>query len=206
MAQLNEKGHTSKSKTKRQFLPPLQKRIFLCLAKTHPQTINETKDAISGHYKSTWTAFNSLEDKGIITKMGVKTYRGNEYPCFWLTPAGVFIALVEDIKPSALLTKTIEFYAENKTLQCIVEVATVLGTDMYRIAYPSILGKGILEKDDIALMFATQLQKELSLKQIKDLISIMRKYPEQFGDFKDQRTQMLENLKKVELFLKDTNE
>jgi hypothetical protein len=52
-------------------------------------------------------------------------------------------------------------------------------------------------------MFATQLQKDLSLEQIKDLISIMRKYPEQFGDFKDQRDQMLENLKKVELFLKD---
>jgi hypothetical protein len=74
---------------------------------------------------------------------------------------------------------------------------------MYRIAYPTILSKGKLEKDDVALMFATQLQKDLSLEQIKDLISIMRKYPEQFGDFKDQRDQMLENLKKVELFLKD---
>jgi len=45
--------------------------------------------------------------------------------------------------------------------------------------------------------------KNLSLDQIKDLISIMKKYPEQFGDFKDQRDQMLENLKKVELFLEN---
>jgi hypothetical protein len=204
MAQPKEKGHTLKPKAKSQFLPPLQKRILLCLAGSHPRNMHETAKAIKGHYKSTWTAFNSLEKKGIIAETDTEEYRGNWYPRFWLTNAGVFIALVEGIKPSALLTKTIEFYPENKTLQCIVEVANVLGTDMYRIAYPTILSKGKLEKDDVALMFATQLQKDLSLEQIKDLISIMRKYPEQFGDFKDQRDQMLENLKKVELFLKDT--
>jgi hypothetical protein len=55
-------------------------------------------------------------------------------------------------------------------------------------------------------MFATQLQKNLSLHQIKELISTMKKYPEKFGNFNEQGVQMLENLKKVELFLKDAYE
>jgi hypothetical protein len=85
-------------------------------------------------------------------------------------------------------------------------VSTVLGTDMYRLAYPAILNKRKLEKDDVAFMMATQLQKDLSLDQIKNLISIMMKYPDQFGNFKEQRDKMLENLKKVELFLKEAAE
>jgi ribosomal protein L28 len=206
MAQIESKGHTSKPKTKRQFLPPLQKRIFIYLAKTRPQTINETRKGVRSQYKSSWMALNYLEEKGLVTKIGVKPYRGNEYPCYWLTPAGVFLALVEGINPSSLLTKTIELHPENKTLQCIVEISTVLGTDMYRIAYPAILDKGKLEKDDVALMLAAQLQKNLSFDQISDLIAIMRKYPEQFGDFKEQRSQMLENLKRVESILKSTSE
>ena len=63
MTQPKEKQHTLKPIKKNQYLPPLQKRILLCLAKSHPQTINETVKAIKGHYKSSWTAFNSLEKK-----------------------------------------------------------------------------------------------------------------------------------------------
>jgi hypothetical protein len=203
MTQPKEKAHTLKPLTKSQFLPPLQKRILLCLAKSHPRTINETKGAIKGHYKSTWTAFNSLEEKGIITKIGTKEYRGNEYPRFWLTTAGVFIALIEGVNPKPLLSKTIDTYPENKVLQCIVEVSTILGTDMYEIAYSAILKKRNLEENDTSAMLATQLQKDLSLEQIKELITVMKKYPEQFGHFKEQTDQMLENLKKVELFLKE---
>ena len=55
-------------------------------------------------------------------------------------------------------------------------------------------------------MMATQLQKDLSWEQIRDLISIMRKYPEQFGNFKEQREKILENIKKVETFLRDAND
>ena len=48
-----------------------------------------------------------------------------------------------------------------------------------------------------------KMQKDLSLEQIKELIIIMKKYPEQFGNFKEQTNKILKNLKKVELFLKD---
>ena len=206
MAQPKEKQQTLKPIKKNQYLPPLQKRILLCLAKSHPQTINETVKAIKGHYKSSWTAFNSLKGKKIITKIDTKKYRGNEYPRFWLTTAGIFIALIESVNPKALLTKTLEIYPENKVLQCIVEISTILGTDIYEIAYSTILNKQKIEPNDISIMLATQMQKDLSLKQIKELITIMKKYPEQFGNFKEKTEKIFENLKKVELLLKNAYE
>jgi len=75
-------------------------------------------------------ALESLEGKGIMAKIETDEYRGREYTCFWLTSASIFIALIEGINPKVLLTKTQEIYPENKLLQCIVEVSTVLGTDM----------------------------------------------------------------------------
>jgi hypothetical protein len=47
---------------------PLQKKIVLHLAKSEPQTINETVTSIDGHYKSSWIAFNKLEEKQIIKR------------------------------------------------------------------------------------------------------------------------------------------
>ena len=201
MARLKAKEHTLKTLTKSRFLHPLQKKIFLCLANAHPQTINETKDVIKGHYKSTWTAFNSLEGKGLVLKIDTKEYRGNEYPRFWLTVDGVFFALIEGVNPKALLAKTVEIYPENKILQCMVEASTIFGTDMYEIGYFAVLNKRKLEKSDVSAMFATQLQKDISLKQLKELVTIMKKYPEQFGNLEEQVNQMRENLKRVESFL-----
>jgi len=55
-------------------------------------------------------------------------------------------------------------------------------------------------------MLATQVQKELSLEQIKELIKIVKKYPEQFVNFKAQTEKILETLKKAELFIKEACE
>ncbi len=115
----------------------------------------------------------------------------------------MFLALIEGIKPKSLLTKTLEIYPEDRQLQCIIEVSTILGTEMFEIGYSAIVKKRKIEKNDVSTMLAAQLQKDLSLEQIGELISIMKKYPEQFGSFQDQIDQMLENLKIVESFLKD---
>ena len=201
MTQPKEKEHTSNPIKKSQFLPPLQKRILLSLAGSQPQTISETVKAINGHYKSSWTAFNSLEAKGIIKKIDVKNYRGNQYPRFWLTTAGIFIALIEKINAVALLTKTLKIYPENKVLQCVIEISTLLGTDMYEIAYSAILKKQKLEQNDVSSMLATQIQKDLNTEQIKELLTIVKKYPEQFGNFEEQINKMIENLNQVKLLL-----
>ncbi len=83
----------------------------------------------------------------------------------------------------------------------MVEASTILGTDMYEIGYFAVLNKRKLEKSDVSAMIATQLQKDYSLDQLKELIKIMKKYPEQFGNLEEQVSQMREKLKKVELLL-----
>jgi hypothetical protein len=55
-------------------------------------------------------------------------------------------------------------------------------------------------------MMSAQLQKELSLEQIQELMAIMRKYPEQVGEMQAKIMEMIEKIKKVELFLKEANE
>ena len=195
--------HTLNPVSENQFLPPLQKRILLCLAENNPNSRFAIKKLINGHYKSVCDSVDALEEKGIILKVKETTYRGRPHPIYWLTTAGVFIALVEGVNAKTLLNKTLEVYPENKVLQCIVEISIILGTDAYRIAYSAILNKRKLESTDLSQMVGTLLMKDLSLEQIKDLILIMKKYPEQFGDLKAQTDKIQENLKKVGLFLKD---
>ena len=198
--------HTLNPISENQFLPPLQKIILLKLAENSPKSKYATNKAINGYYKSVWDAIDALEQKGIVLKVKEGEYRGRSHPLYWLTTAGVFIALVEGINPKILLNRTLEIYPENKLLQCLVELSTILGTDTYRIAYSAILNKRKLESTDLSQMVGTLLMKDLSLEQIKDLILIMKKYPEQFGDLKAQTDQIQENLKKVGLFLKDAYE
>jgi hypothetical protein len=204
MIRPKEEPHTLNSPIESKFLHSLQKQILLTLAESYPRSRFDMSKAIKGDYHATCDAFDNLEENGIIAKTKVDEYRGRQHPHYWLTPKGVFIALIEGVSPTTLLRKVVELYPENKTLQCIVEVSTVLGTDMFRIAYPAVQKEKKLGEDEISLMFAAQLRKNLSWEQIRDLISIMRKYPEQFGNFNKQRDQMLENLKKVESILKNT--
>jgi len=206
MTQPQSEGHTSKALTENQFLPVLQKRILLSLSENQPQSRYSMVKIISGHYKSVWNAFDSLVEKRIITEIDANTYRGREHPMFWLTSGGVFIALAEGIKPKVLLNKTLEIYPEEQLLQFLVDVSTIFGNDMFKIAYQMFLKKGKLEKGDAYALLIAQLQNDLSLDQIKALINIMKKYPQQFRDFKEQTIQTIEKLKRAELFLKEALE
>jgi hypothetical protein len=55
-------------------------------------------------------------------------------------------------------------------------------------------------------MLGTLLLKELSLEQINDIIALMKKYPEQYGDLKQKTDEAIEKVKKAELFLKNAFE
>ena len=68
----------------------------------------------------------------------------------------------------------------------LVELTTILGTDIHQIGYQAILKKGKLEKSDVSLMLGTVLLKELSLEQVSEIIALMKKYPEQFWRLKKQ--------------------
>jgi hypothetical protein len=193
----------STQKTKRDNLPPLQKRIILYLAKHEPQTINETVKGIrscqyKSSYKSSWTAFNSLEKKGLIKKTDVKTYRGREYPRFWLSSAGVFVALVEGASAQDLLEKTIKAYPNDKVLQCCLELAPFTGIEGYRVALSAILSKGKFEQSDATIMMLTQMEKDLSIKQFKQFLEVLKRYPKEYEKMKKQVEQFNESLDKIE--------
>jgi hypothetical protein len=193
----------STQKTKRDNLPPLQKRIILYLAKHEPQTINETVKGIRSRqykssYKSSWTAFNSLEKKGLIKKTDVKTYRGRKYPRFWLSSAGVFVALVEGASPKDLLDRTIKAYPNDKVLQCCLELAPYTGVEGYRVALSAILSKGKFEESDATTMVITQMEGDMSGKQFKQFLEILKRYPEQYERIKKHVEQLTELLDKME--------
>jgi len=158
--------------------PPLQKRIILHLAQSRPQTINETKKGISGHYKSSWIAFNVLKKKGLIKHTKSKDWRGRQFPCFWLTELGIFLALHEGAKQEVLLKTTREIYPENKDLHFLIEAVPILGKHALDVLYLAVLNRGVINQTDLIAIFAAQLQNKLNPKQITQFIEVLKKYPE----------------------------
>lgn len=196
----------STPKGKNNILPPLQKRIILYLAKHEPKTINAINSGInptarnkSHHYKSTWTAFKALKEKGMTKEVTLKKYRGNEYPCFWLTDLGVFTTLVEGADAQDLLEKTIKTYPNNKILQCCLAIAPFMDIEFYRIALSAILNKGKLEQSDLITLMVTQMQKDSSIEQFKQFLGILKKYlpPEEYRRLDKQIKQYADLLKKI---------
>jgi hypothetical protein len=133
MTRHKEKGHTSVPSTKSQLFPSLQRRIILCLAEKDPQTINETVKALKGSYKSTWTAFQSLEKKKIIKKVSKKRYREREYPRFWLTSDGALAAVFEEADSSNVLSKSLKIYPKDSKLHIVLETIPIIGTEILSI-------------------------------------------------------------------------
>jgi len=177
--------------------PPLQKRIILHLAQGTPQTINKTTKEIKGYYKSSWTAFNTLKEKGLIKHVASKPYRGREYPQFWLTELGVFLALYLGAIPQTLLRRTIEIYPENKSLQFLIEAVPILGKNAFNVLYLAILNKGVIKQEDLTSIFAMQMQKKLTPEQMKQFITVLKKYPEQYQKCLDSVKQIRKNLREL---------
>jgi len=180
--------------SKENSFPRLQKRIILYLAQSRPQTINEIKTGIKGHYyKSTWTSFNSLKKKGMVKSVTSKPYRGREYPCFWLTELGIFIALIRGAKTEALLKTTSQIYPENKNLQFLIEAVPILGKNAFDVLHLAVSNKGVIEQRHLSLIFANQ--KELTYEQKKQFIKVLKKHPELYRQCANCVNQINKNLK-----------
>lgn len=188
----------STQKIKGNNVPPLQKRIILHLARNGAQTINETVKRLKGHYKSSWIAFNALEKKGLIKKIDLKIYRNREYPRFWLTQGGIFVALVEGGDTANLLQNTLKSYPNDKTLQCCLELSPLLGLEGFKIALSAIQDKGKLDDSDMMKIFLAHAQKEVSVKQFRKLIEILKRYPKEYYRTKKNLSQINKVLTKLE--------
>ena len=186
-----------KHKGKGNNLPPLQKRIVLHLAKNGAQTINETVKGLKGHYKSSWVAFNALEKKKLIKKADVKTYRNREYPRYWLTQAGIFVALVERADVHSLLERTVKIYPDDKTLQCILEISPIVGLEGFQTALSAIQDKGKLDDSDTTRILFAFAQRHVSIQQFRELIRILKKYPKDYERTKKQISQFRALLDKL---------
>lgn len=160
--------------------PPLQKRIILHMAQSKPQTINETKKGILGHYKSSWIAFGVLEEKGLIKNVTSKEYRGRQYPCYWLTDRGINLALILGAKPQTLLRRTIEIYPQDRNSQFIIETASVFGRHIFSMLHLTDLGTGETQEIDPILILVAQMQRNFTPEELKQLPATLRKYPEQY--------------------------
>ena len=206
MSQPSEGEHISKGLTENQYLPPLQKQILLYLAVNHPQSRYSVSKGMKGYYKSVYDAIDDLLGKKIIVAVKEEEYRNRKHLEYWLTPAGVFIALVEGTNPKILLNRTVEVYPDQRGVQCMVELTNIIGTDMHKVGYQAILKKGKIDKIDLAQMLGGLALKETSLEEIGEIISIMKKYPEQFGNTQEYIDETIEKLKKAELFFKNAFE
>jgi len=176
--------------SKEHSFPPLQKRIILYLAQSKSQTINEIKKGISGHYKSSWIAFNVLKKKGLIKHTTSKDYKNRRYPCSWLTDLGVLLALHEGAKPEVLLKTTREIYPDNKDLHFLIEAVPILGKHALDVLYLAVLNRGEINQTDLIAIFAAQLQNKLNPKQITQFIEVLKKYP-------DRHQQTRKNLREL---------
>lgn len=188
----------TKQESKGNILPPLQKRIILHLAKNGAQTINKTAKGLKKQYKSSWTAFNTLEQKGLIKKTDLWTYRNRKYPLFWLTQAGIFVALVEGADAPNLLQRTLKNYPNDKTLQCCLELSPLLGLEGFKIGLSAIQDKGKLDDSDKMKIILAHAQKDVSVKQFRKLIEILKRYPKEYYKTKKNLSQTIKILTKLE--------
>jgi hypothetical protein len=188
----------SERKSKGDNLPPLQKRIILNLAQNNPQTINETVGKISSHYKPSWIAFKSLEQKELIKKVDTKAYRARYYPRFWLTMEGVLVAMLEGVPASSLVDRVRTIYPENKILQYTLAMAPFINKEVFRVGISALKSKGKLEPTDMAKIMLTQMETDTSAKTIKEALQILKMYPQEHRRLKKQFSEMRVNLEKIE--------
>jgi hypothetical protein len=196
------KEHTSFGLNKKDILPPLQKRIVIQLAKTKPSTINETRKALKGQYKSHWLAFNTLEEKNVIKKIDTKPYRGQEYPLYWLTQSGVLIALFEGVSHEVLLEKIHQIYPDDKSLQTILEFSPIFGLEVFKIAFLNLEEKGEIGMKDWVTMVTLVAQNDFNGKPTEDIINILKKNPESYDNAKKYAKTAFENIKKLNALFK----
>jgi hypothetical protein len=171
-------------------LPPLQKKIVLHLAKNGAQTINETVKQIKHNYRPSWTAFNSLEQKGILRKGKMKFYRGRKFPLYWLTEEGIITALVEKASPIDLRTNAKQVYPDNQNLQYYLDMAPYIPLNVHRMFLDALKTKGKLDSTNLAPIIVTQMQTDTTHEKLHEALEIMRKYPTEYQNLKERISYM----------------
>jgi hypothetical protein len=187
----------SKLKVKGDKLPPLQRLVVLHLAKSEPQTINETVKKISKSYKPTWSAFNSLEKKKLIWKADIKEYRNREYPLFWLTDEGIITAMLEGAKRPLLLEKSERLFPDAKIVHCFLEVIQHMNPMVIQLARNIVKNKGTMDFVDLMTILVSDTTFESDMETMKNIVAVLKKYPEEYEQAKMIIQQMVDKLNQL---------
>jgi hypothetical protein len=190
---------------------PLQKCIILYLARTRPQTVNETAKGTSKDYKSSWVAFQKLEKKSLVKKVDKKYYLGNEYPYFWLTEIGILHALNEGANPEHLLNQTLKIYPQNRNLQFFIETVPIFGKGIANEFGNDILGNPEEVETRLIQLLSTYLMSDTidtpkmqdAQEQITKFRTSLKKYPELYRRLPNELKQYAEELKKIANLLQE---
>ena len=197
MSNQKKSQHMSKAKVKSDNLHSLQKLIIFHLAENNPQTINQTVQAISKSYKPTWIAFNTLEKKKLIIKTDTKSYRGREYPRYWLTDEGMIMALMEGASADKLQEQTRILYPEAKIIHCFLEIMPFFDPEVIKMAYSSVKGKGKLEPVEVAQLILSGAAMPMDVETGRKVAATLKKYPEQYKALKIAIQFLIDQLKQV---------
>jgi hypothetical protein len=82
------------------------------------------------------------------------------------------------------LQKTSEIYPEDKNLQIILELAPLLGVDVFKLAFLTLLEKGKLERNDLMMIVTAEMQNDLDGVEPEDIISVLKKHPTAYENTK----------------------
>lgn len=184
----------SNTNSKSDNLPSLQKAIVLHLAKTEPQTINQTATAISKGYRPTWTAFNSLENKKLVIKTGNKNYRNQDFPCYWLTDEGMIIALMEGAGASKLLEQTKILYPDAVAAHIFLEVIPLFDQQILKMARSYAKSKGKIEFVEVAQVILSGAASGMEIETGKKIAVTLKKYPKNYEALKLVVHEMIKQL------------
>ena len=190
----------SKTKAKSNNLPPLQKSIVSCLAKHGLQTINGTMIKLSGHYKATWTAFKSLEKKGLIEKVNDKhkEYRGRKYPQFWLTERGIASALLHNANPYLLLENIKKAHPNDSEKASLVEVLSQFDPELRKMMLQMVMRESDIGSHGIVALIMLGLGKGLNAEIVNSkMVPVLRKYPREFRFYRQGLRRSYKQLKRL---------
>lgn len=148
-------------------LPKLQKRILLHLAENGAKTRNSVSQELKSTYKNVLFAFNSLIKKGLIQKIGEKTYRMQDFAEYWLTPRGFMLALINGANPDILKHYAEKYVFKGKTKEDIDLLIELAKSQVIPLKEVHEVYLGVKKISDITI----------SEKQTEEFLKILRKYP-----------------------------
>lgn len=136
-------------------LPKLQKKIVLSLAKNEPMTMSDTNRKISGSLSSTTRAFHELEEKGMITEIEKKEYRGQKFSKYWLSDRGVAFALLNGANQNTLEIIALNVI-EREEIKTYLKIRS-LSPKISTIIDKAILFRGIIDLNELSKLIFPEM-------------------------------------------------